>query len=446
MNAPPPNAPACSVEELQKLCNTLALQHAEVQRERDAFARQIAAMPRSSVEAEKALLSIRQARDTLLTRNHELLGQLTVAEDQHAELQNQYDDLKRDHEAAKAELQALRQEVADLQSGRAAGAHASEPDRGLVAAMAEMGRQLASVTEERDDALTRAAELETRASHAEVVAAERAIALEKERDAAIASATALQSRLDELLAERPATPGDESPATPPKAAIRKDPGLAALHKRFASLREDPAPQESLEHFSKQLLALSLRAQGADLVATQRLAALAGDCATWLCRTPTKIPTALGHLGAALETIDRLCSIKSAERHPDPTGAFVYAVDDDVDNCECIAMALEKLTFRIRYAVKPETALADFATARCDLILLDVDMPGMSGIQLQERIREIPHLRETPIIFVSGHLSAAERVAALGNDLNYFVAKPYSLNELSLKALTLVIQSRLTAAE
>jgi CheY-like chemotaxis protein/predicted nucleic acid-binding Zn-ribbon protein len=439
LNAPPPNAPACSVEELQKLCNTLALQHAEVQRERDEFARQIAAMPRSSVEAEKALLSIRQARDTLLTRNHELLGQLTVAENQHAELQNQFDDLTHAHDAAKAELQALRQEVAELQQSRApAPAAAPEPDKGLVTAMAEMGRQLASVTEERDDALTRAAELEARCAQSDAATAERLAAVEKERDAAIESSAALQRKLDQLLAERAAAPA------PKKSAVRKDPGLEALHERFASLQKEPAPGESLEHFGKQLLALSLRGQSAGLVATHRLAGLAAEYVAWLQKVPAKIPNALGSLGETLEVIDWLCALKTAERHPDPTGALVYSVDDDVDNCECITMAFEKLAFQTRYAIKPETALADFSSARCDLILLDVDMPGMSGIELQSRIREIPHLRTTPIIFVSGHLSAAERVTALGPELHRFVAKPYSLNELSLRALTLVIQSRLAA--
>jgi CheY-like chemotaxis protein len=443
LNALPPNAPACSVEELQKLCNTLALQHAEVQRERNEFARQLASMPRSSVEAEKALLSIRQARDTLLTRNHELLGLLTVAEDRHAELHNQHEDLTRAHDAAKAEILVLRQDVAE----RSGGGSAPEPDRGLVAAMAEMGRQLASVTEERDDALTRAADLETRAEHAEVLAAERLAAAEKERDAAIESAAALQRKLDAMAAGRhaphvPATGKLPSSPAETKAASRKDPGLAALHERYASLRDDPAPQESLEAFSKQLLALSLRGQSAGLVATHRLAGLAAEYATWLQKVPAKIPNALGHLGEALEVIDRLCSLNATDGHPDPTGALVYSVDDDVDNCECITMAFEKLAFQTRYAVKPEVALADFAKAPCDLILLDVDMPGMSGIELQQRIREIPHLLRTPIIFVSGHLSAAGRIGALGSPLNHFVAKPYSLNELSLKALTLVVQARM----
>ncbi len=478
MNAPPLNSPACSVEELQKLCSTLALQHAEVQRERDQFARQIAAMPRSSVDAEKALLSIRQARDTLLSRNHELLGMLTVAEDKHAELHNQHEDLTRAHAAAIAELEALRQEVAEGRSRPApedqVPAAAPEPDRGLVAAMADMGRQLASLTEERDDALSRAAELEARAAQSEVSAAEQIAAAQKARDAAIEAAAACQHQIDELIADRdalrtqfkseqaalhaqiaalhalaaPSPSAGEAAHVPaaPRPVIRKDPGLAALHKRFTSLQEEadgPERIESLEHFSKQLLALSLRGQTAGLTATYRLASVAAEYATWLKRMPAKVNAALPNLGEALDVIEQLCSIKSAERHPDPTGALVYSVDDDVDNCECITMAFEKIAFKTRYAVKPEAALADFTAAPCDLVLLDVDMPGMSGIELQKRIREIPHHQSTPIIFVSGHISAADRVAALGSELNRFVAKPYSLNELGLKALTLIVRSRLS---
>lgn len=455
------NSPACSVEELQKLCDTLALQHAEVQRERDDFARLLTSVPRSSAAAEKALLAIRQARDTLLARNHELLGQLTVGEDRHAELLNQHEDLTAAHHAAMAELQALRRDVEELRTQpRSVREPAGDPDRGLVAAMGEMGRQLASMTEERDGALTHAAALDARAH-----------ALESERDGAATEATASRSQIEALVADRdalreqfkveratlhaqiaqlhcppiagPASYADVPPPVP-NPPSRKDPGLAALHKRLAALAAEPGQIETLEHFGKLLTAFALRSQTSGLVAAHRLATAAADHLTTLRRTPAKIAAALPALTEALAVLDRLGSIKTPENLPDPSGACVYAVDDDMDNCECVSMAFEKLALPTKYAVRSEAALADFASTRCDLILLDVEMPGMNGFALQQRLRAIEHHRGTPIIFVSGHLSAAQNVAALGADLHRFVAKPYSLSELSLQALTLILQTRLAA--
>ncbi len=127
---------------------------------------------------------------------------------------------------------------------------------------------------------------------------------------------------------------------------------------------------------------------------------------------------------------------------DTTGALVYAVDDDVDNCECIATALEKIAVQTRYTMAPQTALAQIAEQQCDLIILDVDLPGMGGFELHARIRKMAHCKTTPIIFLSGHLSTRERLAAFRGENDHFIAKPYNLSELSLRVLTLIVEARL----
>jgi two-component system sensor histidine kinase BarA len=128
---------------------------------------------------------------------------------------------------------------------------------------------------------------------------------------------------------------------------------------------------------------------------------------------------------------------------DPGGATVYAVDDDVDNCECIAMALEKATLQTRYAIKAEVALTELGKGPCDLIILDVDLGGdIDGFELHRRIRQMPHHHHTPVLFVSGLTGSPERIAELTGERDAFVQKPYNLNELTLHALGAVLRSRL----
>jgi DNA-binding response OmpR family regulator len=119
------------------------------------------------------------------------------------------------------------------------------------------------------------------------------------------------------------------------------------------------------------------------------------------------------------------------------------VDDDVDNCECIAMALEKASMQTRYAIKPDVALNELAKASCDLIILDVDLGGdIDGFELHSRIRRLAHHQETPVLFISGHTGTPERIAELTGEQGAFVQKPYNLNELTLHALTVILGARL----
>jgi DNA-binding response OmpR family regulator len=151
------------------------------------------------------------------------------------------------------------------------------------------------------------------------------------------------------------------------------------------------------------------------------------------------------LAAAFDLVCRLSNSTIPLIHEDTEGFEIYAVDDDVDNCECIAMSLDKIALRTLYASKPEIALTHLASKHSKLIILDVDLGGgVNGFEIHAAIRRMAHHRNTPILFVSALMSAKDRIAEMGSRNDAYLAKPYNLNEITLKVLSMILDARLVA--
>lgn len=90
------------------------------------------------------------------------------------------------------------------------------------------------------------------------------------------------------------------------------------------------------------------------------------------------------------------------------------------------------------AVEAENGLAAveaFDRVRPDLVLMDLWMPGMDGLEAFKRIRANPQNVDTPIIFVSADTEKSRWVEAFAAGANDFVAKPYDKNELAARIAT-----------
>ncbi|HLA35020.1 MAG TPA: response regulator [Rhodocyclaceae bacterium] len=78
-----------------------------------------------------------------------------------------------------------------------------------------------------------------------------------------------------------------------------------------------------------------------------------------------------------------------------------------------------------------------AAAKPDLILLDINMPGIDGLETCRRLRQDPDVGDTPVLFLSGELNLEERLSAYEAGGEDFIAKPFAPDELRVKlALTL----------
>ena len=88
------------------------------------------------------------------------------------------------------------------------------------------------------------------------------------------------------------------------------------------------------------------------------------------------------------------------------GSCVLIVDDDPDERESLRDVAEMLGLSALMAANAEDALAMLANSRPCLVILDVLMPGMTGVQMLEKMRQDPRLAELPVVMST---SAPERV-------------------------------------
>jgi CheY-like chemotaxis protein len=111
--------------------------------------------------------------------------------------------------------------------------------------------------------------------------------------------------------------------------------------------------------------------------------------------------------------------------------IILAVDDMSMNLRTIKVNLEKF-FDVRLAKSGELALSVLKSTRVDLILLDIEMPVMSGFEVLEFIKKLPELKDIPVIFVTSHVSTELITKALKSGATDYVMKPFEPDVLLRK--------------
>ena len=104
-------------------------------------------------------------------------------------------------------------------------------------------------------------------------------------------------------------------------------------------------------------------------------------------------------------------------------ALALIVDDDSTARLLTRAALEQVGFSVTEAEDGDRALAAFERARPDLVLLDVDMPGMDGYTVCQTLRGRTEARHVPIVMVTGRDDVASINRAYEAGATDFVAKP-----------------------
>ena len=99
------------------------------------------------------------------------------------------------------------------------------------------------------------------------------------------------------------------------------------------------------------------------------------------------------------------------------------VDDELLNRDVLQRRLERAGYRVLTADSGRSALAIAAAQHVDLVLLDVMMPGMDGIETLRQLRRSRSVSELPIIMVTAKDSTEDVVEALEAGANDYMTKP-----------------------
>ncbi len=108
---------------------------------------------------------------------------------------------------------------------------------------------------------------------------------------------------------------------------------------------------------------------------------------------------------------------------------ILIVEDNPQNMKVFEMILSAKGYSLLKATDGEEAL-DMALSGCpDLIIMDIQLPGMSGLEVTRKLRENSAFSRIPIIAISAYAMEGDREKAIGAGCNAYLSKPFSIHEL-----------------
>ena len=125
-----------------------------------------------------------------------------------------------------------------------------------------------------------------------------------------------------------------------------------------------------------------------------------------------------------------------------SGGTILVVDDELESLKLLTTLLVAEGYQVRPADSGELALASVAAKPPDLILLDVFMPGIDGLEACRRLKAEPRSQNVPIIFLSAAREIEQRVEGLRLGAVDFISKPFRREELLARVATHLELARL----
>jgi len=113
----------------------------------------------------------------------------------------------------------------------------------------------------------------------------------------------------------------------------------------------------------------------------------------------------------------------------PAGPLVLVVDDNDDNVRIVREILRLRGFQVEVAYDGPAALATIDERKPDVILLDVMMPAMSGMEVLDRIKGNPQHTAIPVILVTAKAQDDDVLAGYQYGADYYITKPFTPRQL-----------------
>jgi DNA-binding response OmpR family regulator len=219
--------------------------------------------------------------------------------------------------------------------------------------------------------------------------------------------------------------------------IKKSPGEVArireLYLGYVKAGETPAGVKSLNDLYQQVRFFATRAGLAGCVRTSLLANAFEALLFETIFKPAKAsPSAPQTFAQAVDCLEHLTQNKNAGVSETVPKAKILVVDDDAVCNLAVVGALKRAHFEPVSFEDPLKAVEKAKEARYDVVFLDINMPGLTGFQVCEKLRALPNYKETPVIFITSNNDFQNRAQSILSGGNDIIPKPISPVELVLK--------------
>ena len=141
----------------------------------------------------------------------------------------------------------------------------------------------------------------------------------------------------------------------------------------------------------------------------------------------------------ISTADRRLDSPQTLRYADVVTAArkILVIEDERDILDLVLHYLEKEGFRIRTAADGGAGLTAARQERPDLIVLDLMLPGMDGLELCKKLRADPATALTPVIMLTAKADETDRIVGLELGADDYLTKPFSPKELVARVKALL---------
>src|SRR5215470_11328222 len=116
---------------------------------------------------------------------------------------------------------------------------------------------------------------------------------------------------------------------------------------------------------------------------------------------------------------------------------VLIVEDETDLVKLLKYNLEKEGFKVNYATDGTVALAEARRDPPDLVILDLMLPGLDGLEVCRQLRRNEKFVRTPVLILSARSEEADRVVGLEVGADDYVTKPFSTREVVARVRALL---------
>jgi len=113
------------------------------------------------------------------------------------------------------------------------------------------------------------------------------------------------------------------------------------------------------------------------------------------------------------------------------------VDDEPDNIELLARRLTRRGFEVVSATSAVEGIAKAESERPNLVLMDIKMPQVDGLEATRRLKANPATKHIPVIALTAHAMAEDRANALAAGADEYESKPVDLPTLLAKVTALL---------